>query len=230
MTTILVLGATGLVGLQVLRLALARPEVTKVVAPARRALPSGLSGAVGGGKADRPGDGGRLDNPIVDFERLPEDAAWWRADAAICALGTTIRQAGSQAAFRRVDHDYVLAAARLARLAGTPVFALNSSLAADPASKNFYLRVKGETERDLAALGFDSLTIVRPSLLDGGPRPELRRSELMGLFVARLLGPLIPQRYRPVPTRLVAQAMLDACLRADPGVRVIESGRLLAPG
>lgn len=229
MTTILVLGATGLVGAQVLRQALARSEVTKVVAPARRTLPSGLPGAAEGGKAGRPG-GGRLDNPIVDFERLPEDAAWWRADAAICALGTTIRQAGSQAAFRRVDHDYVLAAARLARLAGTPVFALNSSLAADPASKNFYLRVKGETERDLAALGFDSLTIVRPSLLDGGPRPELRPGELMGLFVTRLLGPLIPRRYRPVPTRLVAQAMLDACLRADPGVRVIESGQLLEPG
>lgn len=216
MNRILLLGASGKVGGQVLALALAHSRVSEVVAPTRR--PLAIQGA------------GRLQNPVVDFERLPPDAEWWRTDAAICALGTTLKLAGSQAAFRRVDHDYVLESARFAREAGTPVFALNSSLGADPASRNFYLRVKGETERDVAALGFVSLTIVRPSLLEAGPRLDARPGETAGLLIARLLGPLVPRRYRPVTTKAVAAAMLDAALEAEPGERVIESGHLSGPG
>ena len=166
----------------------------------------------------------------MDFERLPPDADWWRADAALCALGTTMKLAGSQAAFRRVDHDYVLEAAGLARRAGTPVFVLNSSLGADADSRNFYLRVKGQAERDARALGFESLTIVRPSLLDAGPRPDFRLGETLGLAAARLLGPLIPRRYRPVAAAAVARVMLDAALRAAPGMRVIESDALAGTG
>lgn len=216
--TLLLLGATGQVGGQVLRLALAHPKVGRVVAPTRKPL-------VG---ADALGQ--RLTNPVVDFSSLPADAGWWRADAAICALGTTMKLAGSQAAFRRVDHDYVVETARLARQAGTPVLALNSSLGADPGSRNFYLRVKGETERDVGALGFASLAIVRPSLLQAGPRPDFRFGETLGLVAARLLGPLVPRRYRPVPTETVARVMLEAALRADPGLRVIESGALGGAG
>lgn len=216
MKTVLLLGATGQVGGQVLRLALAHPQVSRVVAPTRRPLAAPAAE--------------RLQNPVVDFERLPPDVDWWRADAALCALGTTRKLAGSQAAFRRVDHDYVLEAAGLARRAGTPVFVLNSSLGADPDSRNFYLRVKGEAERDARALGFESLTIVRPSLLDAGPRPDFRLGETLGLAAARLLGPLIPRRYRPVAAAAVARVMLDAALRAAPGMRVIESDALAGTG
>ncbi|ODT36982.1 MAG: NAD-dependent dehydratase [Lautropia sp. SCN 70-15] len=216
MTTVLLLGATGRVGGQVLRLALAHPQVSRVVAPTRRPLAVPAAG--------------RLQNPVVDFERLPPDADWWRADAALCALGTTMKLAGSQEAFRRVDHDYVLEAAGLARRAGTRVFVLNSSLGADPDSRNFYLRVKGEAERDARALGFESLTIVRPSLLDAGPRPDFRLGETLGLAAARLLGPLIPRLYRPVAAAAVARVMLDAALRAAPGTRVIESDALAGTG
>ena len=212
MKTVLLLGASGQVGGRVLGLALAHPQVGRVVAPTRRPLAVASAG--------------RLRNPVVDFERLPAEADWWRADAAVCALGTTMKLAGSQAAFRRVDHDYVVEAARLARQAGTPVFALNSSLGADPAARNFYLRVKGETERDLVALAFESLAVVRPSLLDAGPRPDFRLGESAGLLAARLLGPLIPRRYRPVAAAAVAKALLDAALAAEPGVRVIESAAL----
>ena len=130
--------APGLVGQQALALALADARVTRVVAPTRRPLPAHE----------------RLLNPQVDFEQLPAEAPWWRADAVLCALGTTRRQAGSAEAFRRVDHDYVLAACRLAREAGTPTCVYVSSLGADAAGGGLYLRVKGETERDLAALGF----------------------------------------------------------------------------
>src|SRR3954453_780746 len=157
---LLVLGGTGLVGRHVLELALADARINAVVAPVRRPLPANP----------------KLLSPIVDFERLPEDADWWRADAAISALGTTIRTAGSQRAFRRVDHDHPLAVARLARLRGTPTFVLNSALGADPSSRFFYNRVKGELEQDLGKVGFPSLTFVRPGLI-GGKRDEVRPAE-----------------------------------------------------
>ena len=107
MKTILILGATGQVGQALLQLALQHPEISRVVAPTRRPLPPHAN----------------LDNPLVDFEALPEDASWWKADLALCALGTTLRQAKSRAGFYRVDHDYVLTAARLAQRAGTPALA-----------------------------------------------------------------------------------------------------------
>jgi uncharacterized protein YbjT (DUF2867 family) len=210
MHRLLILGATGLVGQQVLAQALADPSVAQVVAPTRRALPT------------HP----KLLNPIVDFKALPQ-ADWWAADAVVCCLGTTLKQAGSPAAFRAVDHDHVLAAARLARAAGTPTFALNSSLGAAAASSNLYLRTKGETEDDLAALGFASLTLVRPSLLDGGPRPDSRPGEALGLWFARLARPLIPARYRAVRTEAVARALLQAVRLAKPGCSCVENAEIL---
>lgn len=203
-------GASGLVGQQVLRQALADPAVGGVVAPTRTALP--------------PAE--KLENPVVDFERLPADAPWWQVDAVICTLGTTMVQAGSQAAFRRVDHDFVLAVARLARAAGARAFVLNSALGADAGSRVFYNRVKGEVENALATLGYASLTLVRPSLLDGGPRPVNRFAERAGLVVARLLRPLIPARYRAVATTAVARTLLAAARAQLPGVHIIESERI----
>jgi uncharacterized protein YbjT (DUF2867 family) len=212
-TTLLLLGATGLVGRATLVQALAEPRVGRIVAPTRRPLPGG----------------DRVENPVVDFAALPAQAAWWRADAVICTLGTTLRQAGSQAAFRAVDYGHVMAAARLARDAGTPCFVLNSSLGAHAAASTFYLRVKGELERDLGGLGFDSFTTVRPSFLDGGPRPDKRPGEAAALWMGRLLGPLLPRRIRPVPVERVAAALLAAALTAPPGFHAVESHQLLTP-
>lgn len=209
MKRILILGATGLVGQQVLAQALADPSVAQVVAPTRRAL------------TPHP----KLLNPIVDFKALPQ-ADWWTADAVVCCLGTTLKLAGSPAAFREVDHDHVLAAARLARSAGTPTFALNSSLGASAGSGNLYLRTKGETENDLAALGFTSLTLVRPSLLDGGPRPDVRPGEAVGLWLSRLARPLIPVRYRAVRTEAVARALMQAVRQAKPGRYFVENAEI----
>ena len=106
------------------------------------------------------------------------------------------------------------------------MFGLVSSLGANPLSRVFYLRVKGETERDLSALGFASLTIARPSLLIGGPRSSGRPVEALGLFIGKHLAALLPRRYRAVSTLRVAQALLAAALGALPGVRVIESEQL----
>src|SRR3990167_4611377 len=164
MSRLMLVGATGLVGQAVLQQALAAAAVAQVVAPTRKAL------------APHP----KLLNPLVDFERLPEDADWWSVDGVVCALGTTIAKAGSQAAFFRVDHDHPLRVAQLARQRGARAYALNSALGADPASRVFYSRTKGELERDLQAIGYPSLTLVRPGLI-GGQRQEARPAGQWGV-------------------------------------------------
>lgn len=207
---ILLAGATGLVGSHVLAQLLAAPECSAVVAPTRRALDVVHA---------------KLDNPLVDFEQLPAQAPWWHADAVICALGTTMKQAGSREAFRRVDHAYPLAIARLARQHGANAFALNSALGADPRSRVFYNRVKGELERDLQALGYPSLALVRPGLI-GGARAQPRAAERLAGALLHVLGPLLPRRYRINPAVRVAVALVDSALRPQPGCHVIGSERL----
>ncbi len=206
---LLILGATGAVGREVLRLALQHPQVQQVLAPTRRPLPA------------HP----KLRNPITDFARpeeaLVEGAQAGGVDAVVCALGTTIRLAGSQAAFAAVDRDLPIALGRAALRLGARSLALNSSLGAS-ASGNFYLRTKHQAEEGLRQLGFASYTVVRPALIDA-QRTESRPGERMGLWVSRLLGPLIPQRYRPVAASAIARTLLQAALDAQPGQHTIES-------
>ena len=206
MTTVMLVGATGLVGQQVLQKALASERVCRVVAPTRRALPP------------HP----KLINPVVDFDRLPDDAPWWAVDAVVCTLGTTLKVAGSQTAFYRVDHDLPLRVAQLALRHGAQAYALNSALGADPRSRVFYSRTKGELERDLRALGYPSLTLVRPGLI-GGERHESRPAEQIGVRVSQWLRPLLPPRYRVVPAERIAHHLLQAALAGAPGCNVLSS-------
>lgn len=206
---LLLLGATGLVGSHVLDLAIADERIDKVIAPARRPLP------------EQPG----LIAPQVDFDHLPGGADWWQADAVICALGTTMKKASSREAFRRVDYEYPMQAARLARRHGTSVFVLNSARGADPDSRVFYSRVKGELERDLQAVGFDSLTFVRPGLI-GGEREEFRLGEYVASVVLGAIGPVLPRKWRINPAGHIALAMIDAAVVARPGVELVESQTL----
>ncbi len=206
---ILIIGATGLVGSHVLNLALSDPRVTSVVAPARRELL----------KHDK------LLAPLVDFEHLPADAAWWNTDAVICTLGTTIKKAGSQSAFYRIDHDYPLEAARLARRYGTPAYVLNSSAGADAASRIFYCRVKGELERDLAKEGFQSLVFARPGAISGY-RKEFRLGERILVRILQVLNPILPRRWRLNPASRIAEALLSAAIKSQPGIHVITSEQM----
>jgi uncharacterized protein YbjT (DUF2867 family) len=144
----------------------------------------------------------------------------------ICALGTTIRTAGSQAAFAAIDRDLPIAVAQLARAAGATRFALNSSLGAS-AKGNFYLRTKAEAEAGIRALDYPIYTIVRPSLIDT-ERAESRIGERIGLAIARSLWPLIPRRYRAVSAAGIAHALIAGVLRDDPGERIIESEEITA--
>lgn len=210
MTRLLIVGSSGLVGGYALAQALADTRFAQVIAPTRRPLP--LQHA-------------KLENPVVDFDALPASAPWWQVDAVVCGLGTTIGNAGSRPAFRRVDFDYVLAAATHARDAGARSFALISALGANPASGNFYLRTKGEAEEALRTLGYPSLTLVRPSMI-GGERERRRLLEHVTARIMLAVEPLVPRRYRVVRAERIAHCLLEAAFAAEPGVRVVESERI----
>lgn len=202
---LLILGATGAVGSQVLAQAKGAPGVGRIVAPTRRPLDAG----------------NHVENPVLAFEMPLPEAGWWRVDTVICCLGTTLKKAGSKSAFYAIDHDLVLACARRARDAGARTFVLNSSLGADPSSRSYYLRTKGQVEVDLETLGFERLVKVRPSLIDA-ERPEARPAEKLGLMASRVLKPVIPGRYRPVTAEAVAGALL-AQARGEKGIVTVES-------
>jgi len=140
--SLLLVGGSGAVGREVLRLALAEERIERLVAPSRRPLPPHA----------------RLTNPVLDLATLPDESPYWRVDAVICTLGTTLKQAGSPAAFAAVDRDLPIRVARCARQAGATRFAFNSSLGASP-SGNFYLRTKAEAEAAIGAVGYPSYTI-----------------------------------------------------------------------
>jgi len=206
---LLLVGATGLVGRHVLALALADPRVTAVVAPTRRPLP------------EHP----RLQAPLIDFSALPEGAGWWQADAVVCTLGTTMKKAGSRTAFRRVDYDYPLAVARIARRHGIPVYVLTSAIGADADARFYYNQVKGQLEEALKALHFASFTSVRPGVI-GGPRAEFRMGERLLVHVLRMLSFTLPKRWQPNPPARIARALLEAALDPQPGFHVVSSGQL----
>lgn len=206
MTRVLIAGASGLVGGHVVAKALADDRIKRLIAPTRRPLAAHA----------------KLDNPLVDFDQLPADAEWWNVDGVICALGTTRATAGSDEAFRRVDYDYALAVARLAHRHGATRFALNSSLGADATSRLLYPRTKGEIEAAVKAVGFASLTIVRPGLI-GGDREEFRLGERIAAVVLGALGPLLPRRYRISPAEKIADALINAAVAGAPGIHLIEA-------
>ena len=193
----LLAGATGLVGKYVLEELLQAPDFSRVYAITRRPL----------GR-----DHSRLANRIVQFERLEEQLKGLTCHVAFCCLGTTLRAAGSEEAFREVDVDYVLAFARAARAAQAQRFVVVSSVGADSDSKFFYLQAKGEMERQLAGVGFGALDILQPGLLLGWRREmrplELAASAVMPLLNLFLVGQLADKR--GISPRKVAAAMVGA--------------------
>jgi uncharacterized protein YbjT (DUF2867 family) len=190
---VLLAGATGLVGQSLLHGLLKDASVTSVHALVRR--PIGIT---------HP----KLTSHVTDFlSLLPLPPL----DEVFLALGTTIKVAGSQAAFRAVDFDANFAVARAARSAGATRAGLVSAMGADPRSTIFYSRVKGELEQVLSGLGFETLVIARPSMLVGDRQalgqPE-RSGEKIAMHVGRILRPVIPANYLPIDARDVAAALL----------------------
>jgi len=202
----LVAGASGMVGGQLLPLLLQAPQYARVHALSRRPLPF-----------DHP----RMANRVVRFEAsLQAQLKGLQCHDAFCCLGTTMREAGSQSAFRAVDHDLVIEFAQLALGCGAERLVVVSALGANAASKNFYLRVKGEMEQELEGLRIRALDILQPSLLLGSRR-DLRPVELSAQMAMRLVNPLLLggwSRFRAIPAATVAAAMYGATRSGRRGV------------
>ncbi len=205
MATAWLAGGSGLVGGALLRRLLRDDHFDKVISVGRRALP-----------IQDP----KLVQVETDFATPSVFDALAAPAVAFCCLGTTIKKAGSREAFRKVDHDAVLAFAKGAKRKGAHAFIHVSSLGANVKSRTFYGAVKGETERDLGLLGFPSVYAMRPSILDGD-RGESRPGETVGLLVGRVLAPFLG-KYRPTRVETVVESMVGLAKAAAPGVHVIE--------
>ena len=193
---IALVGATGLVGMSLIRLAVGRSDI-RIVGIARReaALPPGA----------------RMELLVADPENWGDAIAAANADVLVCALGTTWRKAGKdEAAFRSVDEALVLACAKAAKAAGMRQVIAISSVGADAMAKNFYLRVKGEVEQKLGKVGVSRLDLIRPGLLRGH-REELRPAEKLGVLASPLVDLALHgayAKYRSIKAEVVARAIV----------------------
>lgn len=207
----MVAGATGLVGQEILAALLADKSYSAVHAVGRRPL-----------TLRHP----KLTSHVVDFAALTPLP---KVDDCFIALGTTIKVAGSEAAFRAVDYDAVLALALATYRQGTTRLGVVSAMGADATSRIFYSRVKGEIEHALVKVGFKSVVFVRPSMLAGNRealQQTTRIGERLGLVVSSLFRPLIPANYRAIEAKDVACGLIAAVKANVPGVQTILSGAL----
>lgn len=211
--TALIFGATGLVGKHLLNYLLNDNYYTQVIALLRSPLKIQSS---------------KLLQLVVDFDELPLHLDEITGDDVFCCLGTTIKKAGSQEAFSKVDHDYVIQIASAALKNGAGQFLFLSSIGADASSSNFYYRTKGKVEKDLIETGYKSIHIFRPSLMLGD-RDEVRLGESLGKFFMKtfsfaLIGKA--KKYKPIKGEIVASAMNHSAKQNYPGIHVYESDQI----
>jgi uncharacterized protein YbjT (DUF2867 family) len=213
---IALVGATGLVGSEVMKLAVGRLDL-RLVAVARRESPLPR--------------GARMEMFVADPSKWGEVFEAVRPAALICALGTTWRKAGrEEEAFRSVDHDLVLATARAAKEAGVERLVTVSSVGADAMSKNLYLRTKGEVDRELGRMRFKRLDILRPGLLKGQRIDDLRPLERIGSALSPLADLVMHggfRQYRSIRAELVAKAAVALAMRRAGGRFVHDNDGLL---
>lgn len=196
---VLLLGATGLVGQHCMLSLLNKHCVESVVAPTRRTL----------GIKDR-----KVENVLVDFDRLDEYPELFQVDVILCCLGTTIKQAGSRENFKKVDFEYCMDAAELGRAQKAKSFILVSAMGASKNSLFYYSRVKGELEEHLKELEYHRLSIYQPSLLLG-ERDEHRAAESLASYVMPKINPFMVKKlepYRAIAASTVAHAMVNECV------------------
>lgn len=207
----LIVGATGLIGGQLLELLLADDRYSKVTALSRKPLSINHS---------------KLDNVVVDFNRLSEYFDRLSADDVFCCLGTTMKQAGSPEAFRKVDFEYPLEIAKITKGLGAKQFLIITALGASKKSSFYYNKVKGEVEEAIGNQGFESYHIFRPSFLQG-KRIESRAGEEATKVFFSIFGFLVPKKFKAIDSNKVARAMLMKAKEESRGVFVYESDTLL---
>lgn len=210
MKTAIVAGATGLIGKELVQKLIQSDEYRLIYLISRR------SGDLKHTK---------IRELVVDFDHLSQLNMTEPIDEAFCALGTTMKHAGTRENFKKVDYQYILEYAALTKRCGVSKFLVISSMGAGPKSPAFYNRVKGMTEEALKNLGFDQLIILRPSLLLGD-RPEFRWPEKLAGFVMKALNFLIPDNFKAISGEKVAGYMLKMAHQQTKGVKIIESGEM----
>ena len=207
--SVLVLGGTGLVGSECIRLLLADDSCANVVVLARKSATETFPD--------------KLQWHSVDFDNLESQSELFAVDQIICALGTTVRKTPSRDVYRKVDYEYPLLAARLGLATGASHYLVVTAIGANSKSPIFYNRLKGELEDGLALLDYPSVTIARPSVLIG-ERAEPRLSEK----IAWKLSFLTPKKYKPVKASSVARALVNAGRLNAPGLRIIPNEEIEA--
>ena len=210
MKTALIAGCTGLIGKQLLQLLLEDQHYEKVKAITRRPLDLQHS---------------KLENLVLDYDKLSERYADLKADDVFCCLGTTIKIAKTKEAFRKVDFEYPRELARITKNQGASQYLIVTALGADKNSGIFYNQVKGEVEEAISHVAFRTVHILRPSLLLG-ERTELRAGEGAATSFFKILGFLIPTKYKAIDSAKVARAMLGFAKQNDPGFYFHESKEL----
>lgn len=215
--TAILIGASGLVGNEVLNLLLNDAGFDKINVFVRKPLP-----------VNHP----KLEQHIIDFDQIYKFTDLVKGDVLFCCLGTTIKTAGSKEEFKKVDYAYPLAFAKIAKQNGIHKFIIISSLGANSNTSNFYLKVKGDIEKELEKLKFPSLIIVRPSMLLGD-RKEFRMGESIGKIVMKLVSILFIgklKKYKAIEATTVAKAMVKLSESDSEGISVIQSDRLMEIG
>lgn len=214
--TALIAGSSGMVGSELLNMLTTSTDYNKVISLGRRSQDDTKDDTVG-----------KIEAFVVDFENL-DQVTLPKIDDVYCCLGTTIKKAGSKEKFRQVDLDYVLSTAKLGLKNGAKQLLVVSAVGADETSSFFYNRVKGEMEREVKDLGFQSVYIFRPSML-GGKRKEFRLGEKIGTFLMQLLGWLMIgklKRYKIVSAYKVARNMIKSAKESSEGNHIIESEKI----
>lgn len=213
-TKITLIGSTGLIGSEIIRQALADKSLT-LTAITRKPLQE-IENAE------------NIVQVIHDFQDLSTLEPHLASDVFISALGTTIKTAGSKARFMEVDHDLPFELAKMARSAGCARVILISSMGADANSKVFYSKVKGQLEENVKVLGFDSVHILRPSMLLGD-RQEFRLGELIGKWVMKPLNFITPEPYKAIHATTLANAALHYAVAGESGIHIHQGAALFHP-
>jgi len=211
--SVLLLGATGLVGSECVKLLTDNPAFSRIVLLTRGQL--------------HHAPNARIEHHQIDFNDPKTFQSYLNVDVVICALGTTIKKAGSQSAFRKVDYDYPLRFAKMAREAGAQHLLLVSASGASVDSRIFYSRVKGELELEVQKLGYSAISIFRPSLLLGH-RKEFRLGELISKVILSPISFLIPRSFRPIQARRVAKAIVSAATSDANGIRIVSNRDMIS--
>lgn len=210
MRTAIIAGASGLIGNELVQKLISSDDYQLIYSLVRKK--SGLVHE-------------KINELVIDFEKMDQLKFDEPIDDVFCTLGTTMKQAGSRDNFKKVDYEYVVALADLAKQSGASKFLVISSMGADPKSSVFYSQVKGMTEEALKNIGFKQLVIFRPSLLLG-ERPERRFAEQFSGFFMKVFNFIIPDNYKAIEAGKVADCMLKMALRTTGTVSIVKSGEM----